>query len=520
MNVLNNISIRLRLWASFGLVLVLMAINIGFGVVSGDRTEHEVKNLVEVEMRKYELAASINAATRTNARNTLQLFVSPPDQRATIRARMATAKTEIDRDMAQLEKLVHHPKGRALYDDIKARRGAFVSAFTAAADKLESDGAEAGLVVLNQQVLPAIDALSRPIEELLAFQQQMAHARGQDAEQHLHSNVQWSMGLGTVALVLGVLAAMSLVASIMAPLQSAIQGARLMAQGDLTQPLPVNGRNELADMMEELDQMREKLAHVLFRIQERTVQVAAASHQISAANLDLSARTEEQASALEQTAATMHELTSTVQANSHTTSEARQMVEQANESAKAVGVRVASVVSTMQDIHQSSQRIRDIVSVIDSIAFQTNILALNAAVEAARAGEQGRGFAVVASEVRALAQRSASAAQEIKGIIEENVSKMDAGNVQAEQAGAAVMDVVRSIDNVTLTIAEVDNASKEQSTGIGQVGEAVGQLDTVTQQNAALVEETAAATKNLDDQVQGLKAQINRFRIAKSMLQS
>jgi methyl-accepting chemotaxis protein len=306
----------------------------------------------------------------------------------------------------------------------------------------------------------------------------------------------------------------------MAPLQSAIQGARLMAQGDLTQPLPVNGRNELADMMEELDQMREKLAHVLFRIQERTVQVAAASHQISAANLDLSARTEEQASALEQTAATMHELTSTVQANSHTTSEARQMVEQANESAKAVGVRVASVVSTMQDIHQSSQRIRDIVSVIDSIAFQTNILALNAAVEAARAGEQGRGFAVVASEVRALAQRSASAAQEIKGIIEENVSKMDAGNVQAEQAGAAVMDVVRSIDNVTLTIGEVDNASKEQSTGIGQVGEAVGQLDTVTQQNAALVEETAAATKNLDDQVQGLKAQINRFRIAKSMLQS
>lgn len=518
MNGLNNISIRIRLWASFGLVLGLMGINIAFSVRDGASIEHEVVTLVEVEMRKYELAANINTATRTNARNTLQLFVSPPDQRPAIRARMATTKGEIDRDMEQLDKLVQHPKARAVYEDIKAKRAVYVGAFTAAAAKLESDGAEAGLAVLNQQVLPAIDALSKPIEELLAFQSQMAQTRGQAAEQHLNSHVQWSMGLGIVALVLGVLAAMSLVSSIMAPLKSAILGARVMAQGDLTQPLPVSGRNELADMMEELDQMREKLAHVLFRIQERTVQVAAASSQISAANLDLSARTEEQASALEQTAATMEELTSTVQANSHTTSAARQMVEQANESAKAVGVRVASVVSTMQDIHQSSTRIRDIVSVIDSIAFQTNILALNAAVEAARAGEQGRGFAVVAAEVRALAQRSASAAQEIKGIIEDNVSKMDAGNVQAEQAGAAVMDVVRSIEHVTMTIAEVDNASKEQSMGIGQVGEAVGQLDTVTQQNAALVEETAAATKNLDDQVQGLKAQINRFRIARRML--
>jgi len=520
MNGLNNISIRIRLWASFGLVLVLMATIIAVSVTGGNRIENEVENLVELEMQKYELAASINAATRLNAKNTLQLFVAAPDQRPAIRARMAATKTEIDRDMEQLDKMLYLPKGRALYDDIKAKRGVFVTAFTAAAAKLESDGAEAGLMILNQQVLPAVDALAVPIENLLTFQQEIAASRGKAAEQSLKRVVQWNLGLGLVAIVLGCLAAWSLVSSIMSPLRAAIEGAKVMAQGDLTQPLPVNGRNELADMMEELDQMREKLAHVLFRIQESTVQVATASHQISTANLDLSSRTEEQASALEQTAATMEELTSTVQHNSHTTSEARRMVEQANESAKGVGVRVASVVSTMQGIHQSSQRIRDIVSVIDSIAFQTNILALNAAVEAARAGEQGRGFAVVASEVRALAQRSASAAQEIKGIIEENVSKMDAGNVQAEQAGAAVMDVVRSIENVTLTIAEVDNASKEQSMGIGQVGEAVGQLDTVTQQNAALVEETAAATKNLDDQVQGLKAQINRFRIAKGELQS
>lgn len=209
----------------------------------------------------------------------------------------------------------------------------------------------------------------------------------------------------------------------------------------------------------------------------------------------------------------MEEISSTVQQNANTTGSARQFAQTASQSAQDVGGMVSRVVSTMQDIHGSSTRIRDIVSVIDSIAFQTNILALNAAVEAARAGEQGRGFAVVASEVRALAQRSASAAQEIKTIIEENVSKMDLGNQEAMRAGKAVEESVQNIERVNQTIAEVDLASKEQAMGIGQVGEAVSQMDQVTQQNAALVEETAAATKNLDDQVQELKQQLARFRL-------
>jgi methyl-accepting chemotaxis protein len=192
------------------------------------------------------------------------------------------------------------------------------------------------------------------------------------------------------------------------------------------------------------------------------------------------------------------------------------MAEQASAAARGVGVLVSSVVETMQDLHTSSQRIRDIVSVIDSIAFQTNILALNASIEAARAGEHGRGFAVVASEVRMLAQRSASAAKEIKDIVEVNVGKMDVGNIQAMKAGEAVSEAVRNIEQVSSTIQEVDTASQEQSLGIGQIGQAVGQMDTVTQQNAALVEQTAAATQNLDEQVKGLKEQISRFRISGS----
>jgi methyl-accepting chemotaxis protein len=259
--------------------------------------------------------------------------------------------------------------------------------------------------------------------------------------------------------------------------------------------------------------MQEHLAHVMMRIQESSIAVASASSEIAAANIDLSARTESQASALEETAATMEEMTSTVQSNTATTRRATQIAADATHTAQEVGDLVGRLVNTMNAVHESSGRIRDIVGVIDSIAFQTNILALNAAVEAARAGEQGRGFAVVASEVRALAQRSAKSAQEIKSIIEDNVSKMDAGNEVANQAGNSVRQVVDAIQKVSTTVAEVDVATREQSQGIEQVGQAVSMIDQTTQQNAALVEETSAATQNLDAQVQSLKRQIGRFQL-------
>jgi len=513
MNWLDNFSIKTRLWGSFALVLGLLACVTTIGVRGGWNAEKEINAIINQEMLKLEVTASINAANRANARNTLQLFVVSPEERPAIRARMVKLKSEIDGHMDKLDKLLYTPKGHALFEDIKTKRAAYVSAYTEAADTLEQRGAEAGLVVLNKKVLPAIDALSQPIEDMLHMQQELASKRGQESEEAMRLETEWNLGLGIAAMVIGLAAAGSLVVSIMDPLKTALVSIDAMAKGDLTHPISVSGHNEISAMMESLDHMRENLSHVIARIQESTAQVAAASSQIAMANIDLSSRTEEQASALEQTAATMEELTSTVNQNAQTTTSARRMAEHASEAARGVGERVARVVTTMQDIHQSSERIRDIVSVIDSIAFQTNILALNAAVEAARAGDQGRGFAVVASEVRALAQRSASAAQEIKGIIEDNVAKMDAGNQQASLAGTAVQDAVQSIENVNVTVAEIDHASKEQSAGIGQVGEAVGQIDSVTQQNAALVEETAAATKNLDEQVQGLKTQLSRFRI-------
>ena len=516
MSWLENFTVRKRLQAAFALLLLLMTAIVTNGIRGGWEVESQTNALTTQEMRKFELAASINSATRANARNTLQLFVANAGDRSAIRARMSKTKADIDGYLEELDKLIYLPRGRELFDEIKAKRKLYVAAFTDAAEVLETGNADVAKGILTSRVLPAIDALAIPIEVLLSLQQDIAQKRALDVQSLLQAQTSWSLGLGTFALVVGVFAAWSLLVSIMRPLGIAKEATRKMAGGDLTVSIEVNGHNELADTLIALDQMRQSLAHVMYRIQESAGQVALASGEIAAANMDLSSRTEEQASALEQTAATMEEITSTVQNNSQTTSHTRQMAEQASAAARGVGVLVSSVVETMQDLHTSSQRIRDIVSVIDSIAFQTNILALNASIEAARAGEHGRGFAVVASEVRMLAQRSASAAKEIKDIVEVNVGKMDVGNIQAMKAGEAVSEAVRNIEQVSSTIQEVDTASQEQSLGIGQIGQAVGQMDTVTQQNAALVEQTAAATQNLDEQVKGLKEQISRFRISGS----
>ena len=513
MNWMNNLSIKTRLIGSFGVLLLLMGSTIGLSSRNGKHSLEEVEAIVDNEFVKFELVAAIDSATKSNARNTLELFVTDAAQRPAIRQRMNKTRQEIDGMFAQLEPMLYLPAGRALFADMKTKRGAYVTAFTDAARTLDEQGAEAARAKLQTAVLPAIDALANPVDKLLQLQKNVADTRGQAVQDGIQQQIAWSLGLGICAVAAGLLAAWLLMTSIMKPLAVAKGAMAEMSAGNLAVEFEVEGHNELSDMMESLHHMKEHLAHVLMRIQESANSVANASTEIAAANLDLSSRTEEQASALQETAATMEELTSTVQHNAGTTEQAHVMAKEACASAREVGTLVAHMVTTMEGIHGSSQRIRDIVAVIDSIAFQTNILALNAAVEAARAGEQGRGFAVVASEVRALAQRSASAAQEIKGIIEDNVSKMNAGHAEAARAGVAVAQSVASIEKVNQTISEVDVSSREQSTGISQVGEAVAQMDSVTQQNAALVEQTAAATKHLDDQVQGLKTAIDRFRI-------
>ncbi|MBB3214188.1 methyl-accepting chemotaxis protein [Herbaspirillum sp. Sphag1AN] len=300
------------------------------------------------------------------------------------------------------------------------------------------------------------------------------------------------------------------------PLGRAKVAAERLASGDLTAQVHSSQQDEIGQLMEAINGISNGLATVVHEVRHGTEQITTASSEIAIGNLDLSSRTEQQAGSLAETASAMEQLTTTVQQNADNANQANQLALSASDVAMQGGQAVNEVIATMGSIKESSRKIVDIISVIDSIAFQTNILALNAAVEAARAGEQGRGFAVVASEVRGLAQRSATAAGEIKQLIGDSVDKVEAGSRLVEQAGETMRDVVASVKNVTDIVGEISAASREQSSGISNVNRSITHMDQTTQQNAALVEQAAAAAQSLKDQAQKLAEAVSTFKLPPS----
>ena len=357
----------------------------------------------------------------------------------------------------------------------------------------------------------ALEKEMAALSQLIEDQSQQTQALSESIATQARRAILVALALSSVALlVVGWLISRSIVR----PILRAVQIAETVAAGDLSSQVVVQGSDETAQLLAALKRMNDNLAVVVASVRSGSDNIATGSSEISNGNQDLSQRTEEQASNLQQTAASMEQITATVRNNADTARQASQLASGTSEAALRGGAAVGQVVNTMGEITQASHKISEIIGVIDGIAFQTNILALNAAVEAARAGEHGRGFAVVAAEVRMLAQRSAVAAKEIKALIQASVEKVDAGSRQAGDAGRTMDDIVAQVQRVTQLIGEISGATDEQTTGIGQISDAVAQLDEVTQQNAALVEESAAAAESLKVQAQRLVESVAVFRLA------
>jgi methyl-accepting chemotaxis protein len=369
-------------------------------------------------------------------------------------------------------------------------------------------------------VVPCQIALFKALNDFRDFQQGETDAAARESVRAYETARAVLWGLAAVALIIAAVLGVMVTRSIVRPLQRVIEGAEALARGDLSVEINVLRRDEVGAVAQSLNRAITQLATIVCSVKHASESISSATQQLAAGNTDLSQRTEEQAASLEETASSMEELTTTVRHNADNALQATTLASTASDVAQRGGEVVGRVVETMHGISDSSAKVGEIITVIEGIAFQTNILALNAAVEAARAGEQGRGFAVVASEVRTLAQRSATAAKEIKALIGESVDRVQAGSKLVEEAGSTIKEIVQSVRRVTDIMGEISSASEEQRTGIEQVNQAVSQMDQVTQQNAALVEEASAAAQSMADQAQALGDAVAVFRIARTGLSS
>jgi len=510
--------VRTKLLLGFALLALIVLVVSGLSLSSlGRSDERFVGYLDGVGLRERaanELSSA--AAQRAIAARNLVLVTDERD-RELEKTAVTQAHEAMQRHLSELKKLVAAEAGasdreRALVaaiDGVEAKYGPVALDIVAKALAGEH---EAAIAKMNKECRPLLAALHQASDDYIAFEHQQAAAQV-EAATHAYARDRLTLILVSVA-ALGVAIALGwlLADAVTRPLQSAVTLAESVAAGDLRSDIVVDRDDEMGQLLAALKRMNSGLVEMVGQVRLSADGIATASRQIASGNQDLSSRTEQQASALQQTTSSMQEMTSTVMQTAESSRQARDLAQSAADVAGRGGEVVQRVISTMGEISQSSRRIGDIIGTVDGIAFQTNILALNAAVEAARAGEQGRGFAVVAGEVRALAQRSAQAAREIKTLVGESVERVAAGSQLVGEAGETMTDIVSQVRHMTELMAGINASADAQSSGIGQVNQAVASIDQGTQQNAALVEQSAAAAQSLEQQAAGLLQVISQFK--------
>ncbi len=510
----NNLSVARKLWAIIlGLILSLLALGTGLYVMTV-QLNAQTAQAVQAKEDRISLALRWKGMTELAVERVVIGSITTDEllsQR--LQPQLKTSVQAVSAVQKQIVDAADSPEDKAQLERVAAER-AIVLRLVAEAQKTRSTGdVEAAQRIVNDQLLPAVAKYIGAQEAFVELQQRQ---REQIKAQALERNAvaQWiAQACAAVVLLIGIMLAALTVRSITRPLDQAVRVTDAITAGDLTIDVRDERKDELGHLLRSLSAMAAHLRGVVSEVRSGVESVSTASTQIATGNQDLSARTEQTAANLQETAASMEQLTATVTQSADTARQANQLASTAAQAAERGGDVVVQVVQSMQQITESSRKINDIIGVIDSIAFQTNILALNAAVEAARAGEQGRGFAVVASEVRSLAQRSAEAAKDIKGLIGTSVERVERGSALVDRAGATMSEVVASIRRVTDIMGEISAASSEQSSGVGQVGEAIMQMDQATQQNAALVEQSAAAADSLKTQAGQLVEAVAVFRL-------
>lgn len=514
-----KLSIKLKLLLAFGGLAVLV-LGLAAIAVASLAEEHERFNgyLGGAAARSELLHRVQNAANaRAIAVRNLVLAGTASDKEMEKTAAVAAHKM-VQELLAQLKDALATSAGvtdeeRNRFDNLKAVEARYAPIALDILDLALNGHRDEAVVKINSDCRPTLAALIAAADAYGRTMRVQADNQIQDAQQAFASTRTVLVSVSVVALLLAVALSLAITTSTTKPIHQAVQVAQAVAAGDLTSEIHVHGRTETDLLLLALKSMNDRLTAVVGDVRQASDSIATGSAQIAGGNADLSQRTEEQAANLQQTAASMEEMTSTVKSSAQTAQEAAHLASNASLAAQRGGEMVEKVVHTMEEISRSSNKISDIIGVIDGIAFQTNILALNAAVEAARAGEQGRGFAVVASEVRGLAQRSSAAAKEIKALINDSSQRVAAGSKLVGDTGVSMVDIVDQTKRVASLIGDISVVTAEQTGGISQVNEAVSQMDSVTQQNAALVEQSAAAAESLKAQATGLAQIVATFKL-------